>query len=204
MKKLKILYLIPLLLLGGILLASNYSNKKSDYISLKEKTIHPPKNKDNFDKMMDVLTHPRCMNCHPSDNIPKQGIESHPHYFGMEGGKNDQGFEATKCMTCHQTENNNYSGVPGAPHWGLAPQSMAWKGLTRQEIAAVMLNKETNGGKNHEEIIKHLTEDDLVLWAWNPGVNAAGIKREKPPVSQEEFKEVVEAWFADGAIIPEK
>ena len=203
MKKIKLLYIIPFLLVGGIILASNYSDAKNEYVPLEAFKENIAGNKENFKKMMDVLTHPRCMNCHPSDNVPKQGIESHPHYFGMEGGTNDQGFEATKCMTCHQKENNDYSGVPGAPHWGLAPQSMAWKGLTRQEIAAVMLNKNTNGGKNHQEVIKHLTEDDLVLWAWEPGVDASGVAREKPPVSKEEFKIVVKAWFADGAIIPE-
>jgi hypothetical protein len=80
---------------------------------------------------------------------------------------------------------------------------MAWQGLTRQEIAEVILNPAKNGGKNHKSIIKHLTEDDLVLWAWNPGVNASGIKREKPSVTEKEFKKAVKQWFADGAIIPE-
>ena len=202
MKKSKLIYIIPLCFLGGILLASNYSKSTAEYVSLDEKAISLSENKDNFNKMMDVLTHPRCMNCHPSDNVPKQGLESHPHYFGMEGGENDQGFEATKCTTCHQTENNNYSGVPGAPHWGLAPQKMAWKGLTRKEIAAVILDKNKNGGKDLKGVEKHLTEDDLVLWAWNPGIDAAGNKRETPPISEEEFKKVVKEWIADGAIIP--
>ena len=204
MKTSKVTYLIPLLLLGGILLASNYTSKKLTYIPVKKEAITLLENKDNFNKMMDVLMHPRCMNCHPSDNVPKQGIESHPHYFGMEGGEKDQGFEATKCATCHQTENNNFSGVPGAPHWGLAPQKMAWKGLTRKEIAAVILDKSKNGGKDLKGVEKHLTEDDLVLWAWNPGIDAAGNKREKPPISEEEFKEVVKEWIANGAIIPEE
>ena len=203
MKKYKRLYVIPLFLLGGILLASNYSKSTSEYISLDEKVISLSENKDNFNKMMDVLTHPRCMNCHPNDNVPKQGIESHPHYFGMEGGENDHGFEATKCTTCHQSENNNYSGVPGAPHWGLAPQKMAWKGLTRKEIAAVILDKNKNGGKDLKGVEKHLTEDELVLGAWNPGIDAAGNKREKPPISEEEFKKIVKEWIADGAVIPE-
>lgn len=203
MKLTKIKYLIPLLLLGGILIASNYSKNELSYSSLNTKKPNRSINKDNFNKIMDVLTHPRCMNCHPSDNTPKQGMDSHPHYFDMKGGKDDHGFEATKCATCHQKENNNYSGVPGAPHWGLAPQSMAWKGLSRKEIAEVILDKSKNGGKDLKGVEKHLTEDDLVLWAWNPGVNAAGIKREKPPISEEEFKRVVKEWIANGAIIPE-
>lgn len=203
MKKRNSIYIIPLLLLGGILWASNYSKVEKEYSPIETNFISASENSDNFNKMMDVLTHPRCMNCHPSDNIPKQGIDSHPHYFGMKGGEKDHGFEATKCATCHQKENNNYSGVPGAPHWGLAPQSMAWKGLTRKEIAEVILDKSKNGGKDLKGVEKHLTEDDLVLWAWNPGVNAAGEKRETPPISEEEFKRVVKEWIANGAIIPE-
>ncbi|WP_439131426.1 hypothetical protein [Polaribacter sp.] len=203
MKKAKLLNFIPILFIGGVLLSFNYSTSKKEYISLEEKSITIIENKDNFNKMMDVLTHPRCMNCHPSDNVPKQGMDSHPHYFGMKRGENNHGFEATKCATCHQKENNNYSGVPGAPHWGLAPKSMAWKGLSRKEIAAVILDKSKNGGKNLKEVEKHLTEDDLVLWAWNPGVNASGNQRETPPISEEEFKKVVKEWIANGAIIPE-
>lgn len=202
MKKKEYFFVLPIGLFISVLFASNYTKRTSnfEYVSVvRAETKDPHK---NFNKMMDVLMHPRCINCHPSDNIPKQGMEGHAHYFGMKGGENDQGFESTKCMTCHQKENNNFSGVPGAPHWGLAPQSMGWKGLTRAEIATVMLDKSKNGGKNYEEIEEHLTKDDLVLWAWNPGVNAAGHKRETPPISKEEFKKVVKEWFANGAIIP--
>jgi hypothetical protein len=87
MKTIKIKYTIPLLLLSGILIASNYTQSKKTYISVDKIFKNTTENKDNFTKIMDVLTHPRCMNCHPSDNIPKQGLDSHPHYFGMEGGK---------------------------------------------------------------------------------------------------------------------
>lgn len=155
-----------------------------------------------FNTMMDVITHPRCINCHPNDNVPKQGDDSHPHTFGITRGIEGSGFEATSCITCHQTENNGYSGVPGAPHWSLAPASMGWQGLSRNEIAAQMLDVKTNGGKNHEELITHMTEDELVLWAWKPGIDANGMQRELPPVSEDDFKSAVKEWFKNGAIIP--
>ncbi|MET1258257.1 hypothetical protein ABV409_02900 [Flagellimonas sp. DF-77] len=156
----------------------------------------------NFDKMMDVLSHKRCVNCHPNDNIPKQGEDSHPHYFGMSRGEDNLGFEATKCTTCHQNENNDYSGVPGAPEWSLAPAQMYWEGLSRKEIAASMMDPERNGGRTPEETMHHLTEHALVLWAWEPGVDANGVPREKPPVPKEEYIEAVKAWFEAGAVIP--
>ncbi|MEM7455773.1 MAG: hypothetical protein AAF456_15575 [Planctomycetota bacterium] len=159
---------------------------------------------ENFDKMMAVLTHQRCVNCHPSDGIPKQGDDRHPHYFGIERGEDNHGFDATRCNTCHQDENNEYSGVPGAPEWSLAPESMRWEGLSRAEIARSMLDPERNGDRTHDEVMHHLTEHALVLWAWEPGVDAEGNPREPPPVPVDEYIDAVKQWFEDGAIIPDQ
>ena len=159
---------------------------------------------NNFDKMMQVLTHKRCVNCHPSDGVPKQGEDSHPHYFGIQRGKGNHGFEATNCNTCHQKENNVFSGVPGAPEWSLAPDSMRWEGLSRTEIAKSILDPKRNGNRDHDAIMHHLTEHELVLWAWEPGVDAAGKPREKPPVPKDEYIAAVKQWFNDGAVIPEE
>ncbi len=157
-----------------------------------------------FHKMMDVLTHERCVNCHPSDNVPKQGDDSHPHYFGIGRGEHNSGYQATNCTTCHQTENNPYSGVPGAPEWSLAPHSMRWEGLNRFEIAESMMDPERNGGRTPEETLHHLTEHELVLWAWTPGVDAEGNLREPPPVPLDEYRGAVEKWFEEGHKIPSK
>ena len=140
-----------------------------------------------FDKMMSVLTHKRCVNCHPAGNQPHQGEDSHVHNFGVQRGEDNHGVAALRCESCHQQENNNYSGVPGAPEWSVAPLSMAWEGLSRVEIAQSMMNPEKNGGRNLEEIVKHLTEHELVLWAWEPGVDAEGNPRELPPVPKDEY-----------------
>ena len=155
-----------------------------------------------FDKMMAVLTHKRCVNCHPAGDRPHQGEDSHVHHFGVMRGADNHGVAALRCESCHGHENNEYSGVPGAPEWSLAPLSMAWEGLTRVEIAQSMLNRANNGNRSLEEIVKHLTEHELVLWAWEPGVDASGQPRELPPVSKEEYIEAVKAWAAAGAVIP--
>ena len=199
----KMKFFIPLFLMFGVILSIPKTSKLAEYepIIFQQNGAEP--STKAFDVMMDVLTHERCMNCHPNDNIPKQGSDSHPHYFGMERGENDLGFQATKCTTCHQDENNGYSGVPGAPHWSLAPASMGWQGLSRTEIAERMLSEKTNGGRSHSELIEHMTEDKLVLWAWKPGVNAEGKQRELPPVSEENFKIAVKQWFENGAVIPQ-
>lgn len=157
-----------------------------------------------FDQMMAVLTHKRCINCHPSGDQPLQGEDSHLHNFEVQRGPDNHGVAALKCESCHGSENNEFSGVPGAPEWSLAPKKMAWEGLSRIEIAKSMLNPANNGGRSLAEVVKHLTEHELVLWAWEPGIDAAGEPREKPPVSKEDYIKAVKEWAANGALIPEK
>jgi len=81
---------------------------------------------------------------------------------------------------------------------------MAWEGLNRVEIAKSMLDPAKNGGRSIEEIEKHLIEDPLVMWAFNPGMNNEGEPREAPPVSKEAYIQAVKQWVANGAVIPSK
>ena len=157
-----------------------------------------------FDLMMQVLTHKRCVNCHPAGDRPLQGEDSHYHNFNVQRGPDNHGVAALKCEACHQHENNDFSGVPGAPEWSLAPLKMKWEGLSRVEIARSMLNRENNGDRSLEELVKHLTEHELVLWAWEPGIDAAGNPRELPPVSKEDYIKSVKDWAAAGAVVPEQ
>ena len=124
------------------------------------------------------------------------------HRFGVERGEDGHGLAALTCNTCHQTENNLSSGVPGAPHWHLAPKSMGWQGLSDIEIAQAMTNRSNNGNRSIKEIERHLTEDPLVLWVFEPGVDQEGNPREKPPISKEAFIEAVKTWVETGAQIP--
>lgn len=197
-------YALPIVLLIAIMVfATDYSAATPiENAPTASVTTVTANDLENFDKMMAVLTHKRCVNCHPSDNVPKQGEDSHPHYFGMARGEGNMGYAATNCNTCHQEENNDYSGVPGAPEWSLAPESMRWEGLTRTEIAESMLDPQRNGGRSHHEVLEHLTEHALVLWAWTPGIDAAGNAREAPPVPKDEYIQAVTAWFEAGAVIP--
>ncbi len=157
---------------------------------------------DAFDTMMKVLMHKRCVNCHPAGDQPHQGEDSHLHNFGVQRGADNHGVAALKCQSCHQAENNKLSGVPGAPEWSVAPKSMYWEGLSRVEIAKSMLDPVNNGGRNLDELVHHLTEHELVLWAWEPGVDASGTPREKPPVPLDEYIAAVKAWAEAGAPIP--
>ncbi|SKB24773.1 hypothetical protein [Maribacter arcticus] len=201
---LKTWFVFLMISIVGVLLALANTPTIFEYHLLENQQSEINKSDEAFNKMMDVLTHQRCMNCHPNDNIPKQGNDRRPHYFGMARGEDDKGFQATNCNTCHNSENNTYSGVPGAPHWSLAPASMGWEGLTRSQIAERLVDKNANGQRSFDELLKHMTEDELVLWAWTPGIDPNGQEREVPPVSKEEFKNAVEYWLDNGAVIPTK
>ena len=201
MKEQLLIPVILTLIIVGMSVAS-YSDPEEE-VNLMETASENEMNESviAFNKMMDVLTHQRCLNCHPSDNIPKQGEDSHDHRFGIT---RVNGVSTTNCNTCHQDSNNKYSGVPGAPHWALAPHKMRWEGLSRTEIAKSMMNPRNNGNRSAEDIMHHLTEHELVLWAWEPGVDAEGNPRELPPVPVEEYIAAVKKWIALGAVIPEE
>jgi len=146
----------------------------------------------------------RCVNCHPASDKPRKGDDSHvTRALGVPRGDDGHGLKGLSCEACHRDENNDYSGVPGAPDWALAPESMTWEGLSRVEIAHSMLDRTKNGDRSLEEIVEHLTEHELVLWAWDPGVDAEGTPREKPPVPKDEYIAAVKEWAEAGAHIPE-
>ena len=150
-----------------------------------------------FDTVMSVLTSPRCINCHPTGDRPRQRDEQIIHLFNVVRGEDNHGGPVQTCETCHHEENNPYSRVPGAPHWGLAPKSMGWFGLSHAEIAERLLDPETNGERSHEDLLHHMSEDPLVLWAWEPGAD-----RTLPPVPHGEFVQALAEWLDAGAPIP--
>ena len=83
-----------------------------------------------------VLTHPRCVNCHPAGDRPRQGDVRRLHQPPVERGEDGFGLPAMRCPICHQQENFDPGRVPGDPAWHLAPREMGWKGKTLGEICA--------------------------------------------------------------------
>jgi hypothetical protein len=151
-----------------------------------------------FNTILKVLKHPRCLNCHPSSDRPRQGDDAHVHVLGVQRGKDDKGLPAMRCNSCHQSENNTYSDVPGAPNWHLAPKSMAWQGLTDAQLGKALLDKTKNGHRTVAQLVEHMTKDALVQWAWQPGKG-----RNPPSINQVDFHEAVRVWAKNGAKTPE-
>ena len=144
-----------------------------------------------------VLTHPRCVNCHPAGDAPLQR-DGEPHEPPVLRGATGFGVVGMRCETCHLEQNFDPGTVPGAPHWHLAPRQMAWQGLSAAEICEQVKDPARNGGRDLKAIVQHMQEDPLVGWAWQPGAD-----REPPPGTQESFGALITAWAETGAVCPE-
>jgi hypothetical protein len=74
---------------------------------------------------------------------------------------------------------------------------MAWEGKTLSEICVQLKDPRRNGGRDIAAILKHVTSDSLVLWAWEPGPGRA-----PAPGSNAEFAKLLMAWAETGAHCP--
>lgn len=150
-----------------------------------------------FVEMAKVLTHPRCVNCHPADDSPRQRDAHEPHDPPVVRGVADRGVPAMQCTSCHQDRNAAFARVPGAPDWHLAPRSMAWLGRSPREICETIKDPARNGKRTLAQLQNHLAHDAIVAWAWAPGADRA-----PAPGSQAELGALVQAWIDSGAECP--
>lgn len=162
-------------------------------------SITPPAARSQalFAEASRVLLHPRCVNCHPPDDAPRQGDDHAIHDPPAVRGPANRGVPAMQCGSCHQDRNLPYARVPGAPDWHLAPLEMAWLGRTPAQICAQLADPKRNGGKTLAQIQHHLAHDALVGWGWTPGHG-----RTTPPGSQAELGALYQAWIDTGAVCP--
>jgi hypothetical protein len=150
-----------------------------------------------FTEASRVMLHARCVNCHPSDDVPRQREAREPHNPPVLRGDDDQGIPGLRCASCHQDTNMELARVPGAPKWQLAPRSMPWLGKTPGAICAQVKDPARNGGRSLAQIVDHSAHDQLIAWGWSPGWG-----REPAPGSQARFGALMAAWVETGAACP--
>ena len=151
-----------------------------------------------FTELGKVLTNPRCVNCHPAGDRPRQGDSRRLHQPPVERGADGLGLESMRCNMCHQSANFDPGRMPGHPEWHLAPREMAWEGKTLSEICLQIKDPARNGNRPLQELIHHIGSDTLVGWAWAPGFG-----RQPAPGTQKEAGALVEAWVKTGAVCPQ-
>ena len=59
---------------------------------------------------------------------------------------------------------------------------MIWQGLTDAQICQSIKDPKQNKNRNLDQLVEHLTEDKLVMWAWNPGEGRTPV-----PMPHDEF-----------------
>ncbi|MBA3460168.1 MAG: Isoquinoline 1-oxidoreductase subunit [Deltaproteobacteria bacterium] len=168
----------------------------SDFAAIRDRA---ERSRALFGEMARVITHPRCINCHPNGDVPHQRMTMELHDPPVVRGPADHGVAGMECMTCHQDRNQPYTRVPGAPKWHLAPIEMAWVGKSVGYICNQIKDPKRNGGKTLAQIVEHNGHDKLVAWGWDPGAD-----REPAPGTQAQFGELTAAWVESGAECPEE
>src|SRR2546421_2616604 len=160
-----------------------------------------------WDQVYSVLTHPRCINCHTATSFPQQGDDRHRHFANVVRGPEGKGVVALQCATCHQESNADSTGVPGGHDWHLAPLSMRWQDgngniFSKAELCKALIDRTKNGNLDSAGLLKHHTQEPLVHWAWQPGVDIDGRKRTLPPMTHEQFVQATRKWIEAGMRCP--
>ena len=151
-----------------------------------------------FNELGKVLTNPRCMNCHPAGDRPRQGDMRRLHQPPVFRGADGLGTQSMRCPICHQVANFEPARIPGHANWQLAPSEMAWEGKTISQICAQIKDPKRNGNRSLHALVEHIGKDSLVGWAWAPGSG-----RTPAPGTQQEAGALAEAWVNSGAVCPQ-
>jgi len=168
----------------------------------------PPKPKPDanasreaFLQVYKVFTFPRCQNCHPAGDSPLQGDDSHVHLQNVKRGKDGHGVYGMRCDTCHQTTNLPGEHMPpGNPKWSLPSpdHKMVFVGRSPAELCRQLKDPKQTGGRSLQRILEHVSSDDLVGWAWDPGTS-----RTLPQLSRADTVAQLKTWIDGGAACPE-
>jgi hypothetical protein len=156
-----------------------------------------------FATVQAVFQHARCRNCHIPGDEPLQHDANLVHVPPVRRGPAGTGAPGLPCASCHAERNPPASYgervPPGAPHWALPPpdQKMAWIGLDAGTVCAMLKDPKQNGGKDMDALEKHVGEDKLVLWGWQPGHGRAPVT-----IPHAEFLAAFRRWRAGGAPCP--
>ena len=157
--------------------------------------------REAFLQVYKVFTSPRCQNCHPPGDSPLQGDDSHVHLQNVRRGKDGHGVYSMRCNTCHQTTNLPGDNMPpGNPKWLLpTPEhKMVFVGRSPAELCRQLKDPKQTRGRSLQQLLEHVSSDDLVGWAWDPGDG-----RTPPPLSRAETAAQMKIWVEGSAACPQ-
>ena len=150
-----------------------------------------------FEEAGKVLQSPRCVNCHPATDRPRQTDGRRLHIPLVERGAEGNGAPGMMCNTCHHANNFDPAGIPGSEDWQLAPASMTWEGRSLAQICEQLKDPARNGNRDIAAILNHVVTDSKVIWSWSPGHG-----RTPAPGTNAQFGELLRGWAEAGAQCP--
>lgn len=156
-----------------------------------------------FETVRAVLQNPRCQNCHIPGDAPLQFDDGRVHAQEVRRGDDGTGAPGLPCTTCHGASNPPASWgphmPPGAPNWHLPPpeRKMVFIGLGSGDLCRHLKNEDENGGMTLDALVRHVSQDEIVLWGWSPGAGRAAV-----PIPHDEFVAKFKTWVAAGAPCP--
>jgi hypothetical protein len=156
-----------------------------------------------FETVRAVLQHPRCQNCHIPGDAPLQYDQGLAHAQNVVRGADGKGAAGLPCATCHGVSNPPAAWgahmPPGAPGWRLpaSDRKMVFIGLSSGDLCRRLKDPNENGGRSLELLVRHVSDDQLVLWGWSPGEG-----RDPVSIPHAEFVAQFKTWVAAGAPCP--
>jgi len=203
--------LFPLVLIGTAFAATAETGQPLDVSALPEPgSIEASDGLAAWDRIHDVASHPRCLNCHVGeDGIPLWGTVAEPdrpHGMAIVAGDSRIGAAGLSCRTCHQTSTRPNRVEHAAPHtgmdWQLAPVDFQWVGGTSAEICQQMRDPDRNGGRDAAGLVEHILHDaeliGFITWSFDPGAGRA-----PAPGSLQSHLEDMAIWTAAGMPCPQ-
>lgn len=142
-----------------------------------------------------VVTHPRCMNCHPDGDAPKQGDDSHLHRFKITRFSPLEGVHCTSCHAPSGVYDGQVPFPPADPVWSMPPRAMAFENRTSGALCKQLQDPAVNGGRGLSDTLHHIESDHLLITSWHSG-------REAPPITHAELVQRVKVWGEAGGPCP--
>ena len=133
-----------------------------------------------FTELGKVLTHPRCVNCHPSAIARAKAISAACTSRRSGAARMGSGFRQCAAPICHQRANFEPARCRATRNGIWHRVKWRWEGKTLGEICAQIKDPERNGGRGLDDLVHHIGRDTLVGWAWAPGFG-----RQPAPGTQE-------------------
>ena len=75
---------------------------------------------------------------------------------------------------------------------------MTFEGRTPKQLCEQLKDIKQTGGRNLQELVKHVAEDPLVAWGWDPGPGRTPV-----PTPRDQVVAALKTWIDAGAPCPE-